>query len=412
MGNQTSATASRRKAPGPAGVLLLSGLLGNARRPGLPTEGGQDPQWAWSLAARGRDSEPVWKDGAFSYKGTVEEAEVLGVSGDRARERIASIWSRGVAGHPDFLQLYENLRSVAPNDRTDVAGRKSTEPRVLHSVRSAVAEEIAKHAKHTPTAMFVIPSQLNACEYPDYRDADVVTQVKDYVRDRTGGPAAQLACHPAVAQAILNTGESTRNPLGFQSLKRVALPGGWHVKNGYLGFGANIAHDDVVHFAQNLPAAATVKFSDAPVTGVLPGPGGALYWGDTPPENYASAKRVYLAYASAAPVGAYLNRTADDQKRRLQGHASVLLIAQQYLTSLQEAARLYRGTPLKVFLMPLGGGVFENDKADVARAASWAVRCLNEEDYKKLEVRFLTYNASDADAAFEAWFPEAKTSLP
>ena len=51
-------------------------------------------------------------------------------------------------------------------------------------------------------ALFVIPSQFNAAEYPYH--TDLLFQVEDYKHENGSGPRAQLAVHPAVAQFILD----------------------------------------------------------------------------------------------------------------------------------------------------------------------------------------------------------------
>ena len=46
--------------------------------------------------------------------------------------------------------------------------------------------------------VYVLPSQLNGAEYP--RPDRVKTWLADYFYDVTGGPAGQMAAHPAIAQ--------------------------------------------------------------------------------------------------------------------------------------------------------------------------------------------------------------------
>ena len=52
--------------------------------------------------------------------------------------------------------------------------------------------------------IFLLPSQLNAAEYPHHTKKYIVTEVQDYVYDPTGGPRGQLAGDPAVAQFIID----------------------------------------------------------------------------------------------------------------------------------------------------------------------------------------------------------------
>merc|ERR1711878_168573 len=89
--------------------------------------------------------------------------------------------------------------------------------------------------------------------------------------------------------------------------------------------------------------------------------------------------RVGLAYASAVPVDAYLNRATNSVERKLHEKiAEAMLVAQYYGALLQIARRTPEGSSTRVFLMPLGGGVFNNSWPGLVQAMCQAAELLAE----------------------------------
>merc|ERR1711907_697262 len=103
----------------------------------------------------------------------------------------------------------------------------------------------------------------------------------------------------------------------------------------------------------------------------------------------AASHKVSLAYASAVPVQAYLNYGKEDHA--FQEEVSRLVITGQYYGALRLAAlRATASCPRRIFLMPLGGGVFNNRTTTIAGAVSTAIELLQGDGFdvqKLLDVR-------------------------
>lgn len=60
-----------------------------------------------------------------------------------------------------------------------------------------------------------MPSQLNDAEFPS--NEIIITEISDYIHDKTGGPREQLAVHPTIGQFIFNNAATTQRHHGFNS---------------------------------------------------------------------------------------------------------------------------------------------------------------------------------------------------
>ena len=123
-----------------------------------------------------------------------------------------------------------------------------------------------------------------------------------------------------------------------------------------------------------------------------------LQWTSPAPGNIA------LAYASAAPVCAYLNGCDSSSEKRAQTAASCLLVAAQYLAALQHAAATARrgGVRRRVVLLPLGAGAFQNPRWHVALALLWAVGELSPAERAAVQPELLCYDRAPVERdAFE-----------
>merc|ERR1712151_1463944 len=107
---------------------------------------------------------------------------------------------------------------------------------------------------------------------------------------------------------------------------------------------------------------------------------------------------VGLVYASAVPVNAYLNRSTNAQEKKL--HAKLVeagLIAQYYGAIQHIAERTPRGSKTKVFMLPLGGGVFNNSWESIGTAMCQAAELLADRDaalFNKLELEALAWSGN------------------
>lgn len=233
---------------------------------------------------------------------------------------------------------------------------------VLSVTSSEIMEEIQN--KENAGAFFVLPSQLNAAEYPDCADKAIVTDVDDYRYDRTAGPRGQLAAHLACAQFLLDNAKSSIRPTGLDALSRLlpALRKGegsseakdflnnLEVKNGYLMVpeleddDAKMALPDVTsRLKAQLSKLRTVAMCEVPATGLAP----------SLKEWSKCRHHVNLIYASAVPVNAYSNTTESLENVRLQRAVASLLLRGAYFGALKLALETAKSR--RCFQQPIQG---------------------------------------------------------
>ncbi|CAK9103167.1 unnamed protein product [Durusdinium trenchii] len=187
--------------------------------------------------------------------------------------------------------------------------------------------------------------------------------------DKTGGPRGQLAVHPAVGQFILDNAASDKRS-GLDAAQKVLLdakaatswPTGYslYVKNGYMGVPScpKANQDHVLRCLEaSLHHMRCICAKDVPSCGLRPDLQGPS----------TTKHKVSMVYASAIPVKAYLN--AGNLDVPFQEEVGRLVIVSQYFGALRLAYEAAKpGTKQKIFLMPLGGGVF-NNRAEVILGA-------------------------------------------
>ena len=303
-------------------------------------------------------------------------------------------------------------------------------------------------------AIFVLPSQFNGAEYPS---PIAITDLNEYKRDFTGGPLGQLSCHPAVATFILNYAARDGFTSDFLVINALApnTPGGPDVmntidphrpslspgltlNNGYLevkgsngygdfgsvsfefykddrdgdGDGHGHGHGDGVlsemakcifnSFCKNLKVLQT---DDVPANGL------------TPPNEYSSfnfsaESKVSLVYASAVPLN-YVYRlqsgkttAINPEKTKLQYCVAGFDLVAQYFGAMVSAYNKSKkpeqvpGKKVKLFLTPVGGGVFNNPREMIACSALLAyyqAQQLFPDFDSKVQVIFLVWDGSEAE---------------
>jgi len=296
--------------------------------------------------------------------------------------------------------------AVAPRPLPDAALRRASvaSPGTFECVSVVDGEIIEEiHKPSNDGAFFVLPSQLNGAEYPSH--TFIVSAVEQYKHDHTGGPRGQLAVHPAAAQFLLDNAACDHRPGGINSvdvfLERVkshlrsvtTAAYDLHVKNGYLAV-PDCPPTLQPHVLQGIRASLhTMRclcMQDVPACGLAPSLMAAS----------KAVHRVSIVYASAIPVQAYLNR--DCSERSFQEEVGRLVIVGQYLGALRAAlgAAQLRAARVRVFLMPLGGGVFNNRAEVIADAMSSAVELLATDGMdvrKHLDVRLLTFRGKPTE---------------
>jgi hypothetical protein len=302
-------------------------------------------------------------------------------------------------------------------------------------------------------AIFVIPSQLNGAEY---QSPTAIEDLNLYKSDHTGGPTAQLSCHPVVAKFILehaarkipttgnyftsnflvinavddiidgiNNNNRTSNPLRGMNL---------NLNNGYLEVSpdlissnfdltnTNAIHEIFNKFSSKLKV---LQSTDVPASGLKPPSTYTEF-------NSGATTKVSLIYASAVPLS-YHSRI-NPQKSTLQYCVAGFDLVAQYFgamvsayyrkqqllesTALAASAAAAAGAaaagaldaeqrqkehqdlvkPTKLFLTPLGGGVFKNPREMIASSvllAYYQAQELFADFDDKVEVIFLVWDGSE-----------------
>lgn len=313
--------------------------------------------------------------------------------------RQVSAKGQGVIG--TFL---DQQVSLAPFPEAALADPWNDSPVHLACVRIVVSEIIEEiQSPANAGAFFVLPSQLNGAEYPS--ENVIVAHIDQYKLDRTGGPRGQLAVHPAAGQFVLNNAASDKRLDGINAIDEVlkrmpCVSTGKYkmrLKNGYLGLPdcppslqAEVLHD----LRSSLHCLRCLCMEGVPACGLAP----SLEEASTATHN------VSLVYASAVPVQAYLNYQKKDGA--FQEEVSRLAISAQYYGALRLAAsRATKESPMRVFVMPLGGGVFNNRSETIAGSISIAIELLHHEGWdvsSLLDIRVLAFKGKPSEGAHMA----------
>jgi hypothetical protein len=238
-------------------------------------------------------------------------------------------------------------------------------------------------------AYFVLPSQLNGAEYPSH--LSTVHAIGEYIFDQTGGPRGQLAVHPGPGQFVIDNAAHHDNPHGINAIDKIleALSAyGFKLVNGYLGIPkVNHPHECLSLLRSHLHTLRVLTMHEVPACGLTPSK-----------KSFSTAThRVGLVYASAVPVNSYLNRTSNREELAFQAEVAETVLVGQYFGALKMAAERCSSAKQKVFLMPLGGGVFNNDWESIAKSMALAVEMLTPEERSKLEIKALAWKGNPAE---------------
>jgi len=296
-------------------------------------------------------------------------------------------------------------------------------------------------------AIVVTPSQFSGTEYLDPKSGPDTT-LEQYKNDPTGGPLAQLSVCPPVAEVILLHGART----GFNSdflvinaiddvIKELHTLGitSLTLNNGYLEVPEKLQSEEDLDLtdSQNPPKTAIAIFDslsqklkmlqtdDVPTNGLKP----PVQYTEF---NWQSTSKVSLIYASAVPlnyqsainpeksmlqycvagfdlvaqyfgamVSAYYRKKQQQlllESTALAAAAAAAAGAQDALAKQNEHQELVKAglaNPTKLFLTPLGGGVFKNPREMIACSALlsyYQAQQLLPNFDDKVQVIFLAWN--------------------
>lgn len=232
--------------------------------------------------------------------------------------------------------------------------------------------------------IFVLPSQLNAAEYPN--DITIITNVDYYKYDPTGGPLGQLSADPGVAQFIIdNACNENRRDKGINNVRLMGEIKGIRLHNGYLKVKDNV---DVEAFKEAIPNMTIFGIKDIPVRGL-----------DSAMKNFVNMEhKVDLIYASAVPYGKLGELTYGNSNHKNVRTIAKLTLFAQYVGSMRLA--ISRGD-CELILMPLGGGFFKNALEDIKSAIISAYDYMEKElNASNVKVYLLLYEKDADEIAF------------
>ena len=231
--------------------------------------------------------------------------------------------------------------------------------------------------------IFVLPSQLNSAEYPSY--THVVKQLSEYISDNTGGPRGQLACAPEIAQFIIDNAACEGHEDRVLNNVAETIKGNEDritLHNGYLGVSRSASFSDVERFKANIHKTTLLASCDIRADGLTPEKLGFAL----------NSKTVDLLYASAVPYQTYNNLHTDTV---LNEKVCKLVLYAQYAAAFCWAAER---SPCELFVMPLGGGVFQNPwdwiYDALCRAFAYAKSVA---DLSGVKVNILTWSGNSAE---------------
>ena len=333
-------------------------------------------------------TEGTWRldefEGKYKFEGQELKASVERLEGGDTEMKVVGRF---------YCDHIGNEKLELPQDTGPYPSLTSS---VLEIVQSEIMTEIQNPANDG--ALFVLPSQLNGAEYPSH--STVVRNVADYKYDNTGGPRGQLAVHPAAAQFVLDNAAHTGRAGGINAVDTLLekMKGcGLMLQNGYLKIGNAGTREDEIKttLAEELHNLRLLAMEDIPACGLQPSKR-EFARGLAPTEE--APHHVGLVYASAVPVDSYMNRGLSDPK--YQADIAELILIAQYYGALKHAAIVAaeKGMKRKVYLMPLGGGVFNNPWKIIARSMARALEMLAKTDMlKMLEIKALAWKGNPAE---------------
>ena len=259
-----------------------------------------------------------------------------------------------------------NKCKVTANDYL-FADKKVKMPAEITTIVSNIQDEIQKPPSFGRHNMFVLPSQLNAAEYPNQKK--IVYRIDEYLNDNSGGPRGQLGADLSVAQFIIDmANNSDREEDGINNVRLMGKINGVSLLNGYLQVKDTA---DIKQFEKQLPQMTVLGVRDVPVRGL----------DKTFTKFVQKDHTVDLIYASAVPIGdtyGYGNGSGPTVKRIAQ-----LTLFAQYVGSMRLAVTRQK---CDLIMLPLGGRYFVNELDDIRLAIINAYNFM-EKDLKKADVR-------------------------
>jgi hypothetical protein len=262
----------------------------------------------------------------------------------------------------------------------------------LNVINSDIVKEI--NDKNNANSFFVLASQLNGAEYTHFNNSSIVKDIKQYIYDQTSGPLGQYAITHSVGQFILDNASNTEKPSGINCVKDLLNSVNIHnpkekitLINGYLQIPEKICNQqNSDSIWNNIHKMLLVGMKNAKVVGHTYKNGNHI----EAEENYNHY--VNMIYASAIPIETYTNYYNNDY---LINIANSIMIGQYMGAIMLANNEAYdKNSQVKIFLLPLGGGVFNNQLNDIFNNIIKSILIVNEHRklHDKLIINILTYS--------------------
>ena len=314
-----------------------------------------------------------------------------------SKYRIPDSYSFFKMNIKELIDFFKPISSITPDFMCDLV------------LDSAIDLEIEN--PENADSFFVLPSQLNGAEYRSPEDYNIVRNISQYTSDYTGGPRGQLAVHPACGQFIIDNASNTVNKNGINAIKYLLEKINYdddfynfELINGYLKIpkmSDSRGTEKVKLFIKHLREMRVLGMTDIQVDGYYYGRNENLSTGTTRSDT---PHNVNLIYASAIPINTYNNvygPEEPDADSNIKEIANAVLFA-QYYGAMYEAYYYNKQKSIsgydnktKIFLMPLGGGVFNNKFEDITKCMLVAL-CLFQTTHgdflERVDPKILAYN--------------------
>ena len=291
--------------------------------------------------------------------------------------------------NPSFESIREFLRFIEDSKHITIGFPRDIEL-VLSNVQDIIQGTSGRDYSKGRHKMIVLPSQLNGAEYQSQARDHIVKKLNEYLNDYTGGPRGQLAADPGVAQFIIDNAfneNRVSRDAGINNLKEMGIRtylagdkkddlGPVYLINGYLQVKNDV---DVERFIGVLPEMTILGVRDVPVRGL--------------DKNYRFIKdtdknTVDLIYASAVPLDRYGNSKLDNVTT-----IAKLTLFSQYVGVMRLA--ILRGN-CDLYLMPLGGGAFQNNFEHIKAAILMAYTNMKAElERQNIHVKIIVWEGDD-----------------
>jgi len=327
-------------------------------------------------AAAAAAAEPAWGFGAGA--GAQQFGQPAPAPAPAPAEPIP--YANVVATTGDMVQL-----RLYDADTTNVQGNPNPKQPTIHN--GSIMEDM--RAPSDKKQMFVLPSQLNGAEYPDPTTEKIVhpgNWLQRYLNDGTGGPRGQLAGDHNIAKYIVSRAENDTNKHDTTTINYVRqicndpiFGGKLFLQNGYLQV-RDLSTDQILALRGMMSTIELLVSENLPVSG---------YDVNLEPKDY-EGKKIHLAYGSAVPIG--MNYGNDETPSGTIKEVANIIMEAQYIAAFKAAKHLNVD---ELLLMPLGGGVFGNERSDIADNIMKALRAV---DMTGIDVKLLTYKGSPGEA--------------